>query len=237
MAFGLGRCDMRKSVRRGRAALAVALIGATLLLGACGGDEEEAAVAQNPPAPPAPPPPSPSNQAPTISGSPAPQVMQGTQYSFTPTANDPNGDTLTFSIVNGPSWATFTPTNGRLTGTPGAADVRTYSNIQISVSDGTNTVNLPAFSIAVVATATGSATLSWLPPTTNTDGSPLTTLAGYRVHWGTTQGNLTNSVLINNPGLASYFVDQLTPGTWYFAVTAVSASGESAYSNVAQKTI
>jgi hypothetical protein len=31
----------------------------------------------------------------------------------------------------------------------------------------------------------GQATLSWDPPTTNVDGTPLTDLAGYKVYYGT----------------------------------------------------
>jgi hypothetical protein len=141
-------------------------------------------------------------------------------------------------VTNLPGWATFDSSTGRLTGTPAAADVRTYGNITISVSDGSASASLATFSIQVVGTATGSATLTWNPPTQNTDGSPLTNLAGYKVHWGTSQGNYTNSATINNPGLSSYVVDQLTPATWYFALTAVNAAGaESSFSNIASKTV
>ena len=233
----------RAGCRDTRRSLPVTLAFLALALAACGGDEEEATTAlQSPPAnPPAnpptnPPSPPPANQAPTISGTPATQVMQGQQYSFAPTASDPNGDSLTFSNNNLPGWATFNSATGQLSGTPTPGQVGTYANIRIGVSDGTTTVNLTPFSIAVVATATGSATLTWSPPTQRTDGSPLNDLAGYRVYWGTSQTNYTNSVTINSPGLSSYVVDQLTPATWYFALTAVSTSGaESAFSNVASK--
>src|SRR5688572_28263141 len=195
-------------------------------LAACGGGDDEAASTGG------------GNGTPTISGTPPSQAVQGQQYSFTPTANDPNGDALTFSITNTPAWATFNASNGRLSGTPTSAQVGTSANIRISVSDGTATVNLPAFSITVVGTATGSAMLSWNPPTQNADGSPLTNLAGYRVYWGTSQGYLSNSTTLTNPGLSSYVVDQLTPATWYFALSAVNSSGtESALSNVASKQV
>ena len=164
--------------------------------------------------------------------------MVGTPYSFQPTASDPDGNPLTFSISGQPAWASFSSTTGRLSGTPAAADVGTYSNIVISVSDGSTQVALPAFSITVVATSTGSATLSWTPPTQNTDGTALTDLAGYRVYWGTVQNNLANSVTLSNPGLTSYVVDQLTPATWYFATSALNSKGvESSRSNVASKVI
>jgi hypothetical protein len=164
--------------------------------------------------------------------------MQGTAYSFQPTATDPDSDPLTFSIANAPSWATFSSTTGRLQGTPAASDVGTSNNIVISVSDGRTTTSLAAFSITVLAVASGSATLSWTPPTQNTDGSALTNLAGYRVYWGTSAGNYSSSVTLNTAGLTSYVVESLAPGTYYFAVTALNSGGvESTFSNSATKTI
>jgi hypothetical protein len=228
--MGRNRLGGRGALRKIRLGVAVACL--TAVLAACGGGGDEETAAVNPPVnPPV------GNQAPTISGTPAAQTMQGQQYTFTPTASDANGDTLTFSITNTPAWATFTASTGQLSGTPTGAQVGTYSNIQISVSDGTATANLPAFSISVVATATGSATLSWTPPTQNTDGSALTNLASYRVYWGTSQGNYTNSTTISS-GLSSFVVEPLTPATWYFALTAVNSAGsESSYSNVASKQV
>ncbi len=178
------------------------------------------------------------NTAPTISGTPPGSVMQGTQYAFQPTANDVNGDVLTFSVANKPAWATFTTSTGRLQGTPTAADVGTTSGIVIAVTDGKASTALPAFAVTVQASATGSATLSWQPPTQNTDGSALINLAGFKVYWGTSQGVYPNSVTLNNPGLASYVVGNLVPGTYFFAVTSFNTAGsESSRSNSASKTI
>jgi hypothetical protein len=179
-----------------------------------------------------------ANRAPTISGTPVTVVLPGTPYSFTPAASDPDGDTLTFSIANAPAWASFSTTTGQLSGTPGAEHVGTTTGVVITVSDGEADASLAAFSVAVQAVATGSATLSWTPPTTNTDGSPLTNLAGYRVYWGTSQGRYSSSVTLNNPGLTSYVVGNLPPGTYYFVATALSSAGaESAFSAAASKTI
>lgn len=179
-----------------------------------------------------------SNAAPTISGSPASVVVVGTAYQFTPTANDADGDALTFSISGLPSWASFSTANGSISGTPGAGDVGTYANISITVSDGTDSATLGPFSISVEDVVLGSATLSWTPPTQNTDGTPLTDLAGFRIYWGTEQGNYTESVTLDNPGLTTYVVDNLAPGTWYFVSTALNSNGvESDYSNSAAKLI
>jgi hypothetical protein len=165
-------------------------------------------------------------------------VLSGTAYSFQPTAADPDGDTLTFSIANKPSWATFSTSTGRLQGTPSAGAVGTTAGVVISVSDGTAKASLAAFDLAVQAVATGSATLSWMPPTTNTDGSPLGDLAGYKIYWGTSKGSYPNSATVKNSGVATFVVTDLLPGTWYFVVTSFNADGvESAQSNVGSKTV
>jgi hypothetical protein len=178
------------------------------------------------------------NRAPTIAGTPLTAVVQGAQYAFTPTAADADNDTLTFNIANRPTWAAFDPATGRLSGTPSAQHVGTTNGIVISVSDGTATASLPAFALAVQAVALGSATLSWTPPTQNTDGSALTNLAGYKVYWGTQQGTYPNSVTLNSPGITSYVVESLGPGTYFFVATALSSTGaESSFSSPATKTI
>jgi len=180
----------------------------------------------------------PANPPPTISGTPATSANAGTAYSFTPTAADPNGNALTFSIQNPPSWASFNTQSGNLSGTPGSADAGTYSNIIISVSDGTSTASLAAFSIIVTQVANGSATVSWSAPTQNTDGSALTNLAGFNIYYGTSASNLNQSVQIANPGLTTYALGNLAPGAWYFAVNAYTTAGaESALSSIASKTI
>ena len=183
-------------------------------------------------------PPPTTNTAPTITGTPPSAVLQDTQYTFAPTANDADGDALSYSVSGQPAWATFDPATGRLSGMPTAGDVGTTNGIVITVTDGQASASLGPFSIAVQAVATGSATLTWLPPTQNDDGSVLTDLAGFRVYWGTSQGNYPNSVTLDNPGLTTYVVENLVPGTYYFVTTALNASGvESGFSNVASKTI
>src|SRR4029077_16928737 len=96
----------------------------------------------------------------TISGTPSSSVNVGSAYSFTPTVSNPGGANLTFSIQNKPSWASFSSTNGQLTGVPTAANAGSYSNIVISVSDGTQSASLAGFSIKVSATLTISGTPS-----------------------------------------------------------------------------
>jgi len=83
-----------------------------------------------------------------------------------------------------------------------------------------------------------SAKLSWTPPTTNEDGTPLTDLKGYKLYYGPTPGNYTKTVDINDPAATSFQVDNLASGTWYFSLKAVDTAGnESRFSNEAFKTI
>jgi uncharacterized repeat protein (TIGR02543 family) len=89
--------------------------------------------------------------APTISGTPVTRVAVNRAYNFTPTVSNPSGMPLTFSIHSAPPWATFKTSTGQLGGTPSSANVGTYPNIVISVTNGNSPpVRLPAFSLAVV---------------------------------------------------------------------------------------
>lgn len=178
-----------------------------------------------------------ANRAPTLSGTPTTALNVNSAYSFQPSAADADGDTLTFAIANKPSWATFNTATGKLSGTPTAGAAGTYANIAISVSDGKATTSLPGFAIAVNQASLGAATLSWTPPTQNTDGSSLSNLAGYRVYYGTSAGALTQSVQVS-AGVTSYMIENLAPATYYFSVRSYTTGGvESSNSNLATKTI
>jgi Putative Ig domain len=178
-----------------------------------------------------------ANRAPTISGNPVKSVLVGVAYLFQPSATDADGNALTFRIENKPTWAVFSASTGRLSGTPAAGDVGSTANILISVSDGTASASLAAFTLAVVQSANGSATVSWTAPTTNTDGTVLTNLTGFRVAYGQNANNLDQSASVG-PGVATYTISNLTSGDWFFGVFAVNSSGgESSVSNIASKTI
>jgi Putative Ig domain len=179
---------------------------------------------------------------PTIGGNPPTQAQAGTAYSFKPTASDSNGKTLSFSIQNKPSWASFSISTGQVSGTPGNANVGSDPGIVITVSDGTTSAALAAFTITVAAAPTppttqGTATLNWIAPSQNTNGTTAT-LSGYVVSYGTSASALSQTVTITNPSTTSYTVTGLGVGTWYFGVSATSSDGtRSALSTVVSKTI
>jgi len=169
----------------------------------------------------------PVNQPPSISGAAQSQATVDQQWSFRPTISDPDGDRLNVTASNLPAWISVNNSSGMLSGTPTEADVQTWSGITVSVSDGSAAASLPAFSVNVLApnAATGSATLSWLPPTQDVDGSPVGGLSGYRVLYGQTSLDYDQAIAINNPGITRYMIEGLSSGDWYFAIQAVDADG------------
>ena len=86
--------------------------------------------------------------------------------------------------------------------------------------------------------APGSVTLSWTAPTSNTNGTPITSLSGYHIFYGTSASDLTQSIEVSGAATLSYEITDLTAGIWYFAVAADASDGtESAPSEVASMTI
>lgn len=221
-------------IRLGKTINVFVLVTAAAALAGClmGSETDEPSAVK-----PTPPPP-PTNSAPIISGNPPPAVLVGQNYSFTPTASDPDGDMLTFSIQGRPAWASFDTTTGTLSGLAALGTEGTYPDIRITVSDGQLSANTPLFSIEVSQAALGSATLTWTAPTQNTDGSPLLNLAAYKIYYGTSPGSYTTEILISNPGMTTHVVDNLVPNTYYFVATCINSIGvESVFSGMASMTV
>jgi hypothetical protein len=73
---------------------------------------------------------------------------------------------------------------------------------------------------AAATITTGSATLSWTAPTTDTNGAPVTDLAGYNIYYGKSATTMTSVINVNNPASGSYTISNLASGTWFFSVAA-----------------
>jgi hypothetical protein len=176
-----------------------------------------------------------------ISGTPPDSVTAGQYYAFNPTVVAPAGSSLTYSIANKPAWAAFSSGKGALTGTPSAADAAVDSHIVLSVSDGAESASLAAFNITVKAAppaSTGNATLSWSRPSENTNGTPLTNLAGYIVRYGTSAAALSSQIQVSSPTTTDLEIDNLTPGKWFFEVAAINtAHMESAFSSAVSTSV
>jgi hypothetical protein len=176
-----------------------------------------------------------------LTGTPATSVTAGQNYAFQPTVAAGAG-AVTFQIQGKPTWAAFNASTGALTGTPAAANEGTTAGITITASNGSSSASIGPFEIVVnappVSPTTGSATLSWTAPTENTDGTPLTDLAGYHIYYGTSAGAWTSTITILSATETSYIVSGLASGTYYFTIVAFNSEGiDSADSNVGSKTI
>lgn len=86
----------------------------------------------------------------------------------------------------------------------------------------------------------GTATITWTPPTENTDGTAYTDPGGFKIYYGNTGQPLTTVVDIPDTTntINTRVIDNLAPGDWSFAMTAYNSSGgESTQTNPISKTI
>ena len=202
-------------------ALTVALL---LALGGCGGDEDSDLFAG----------------LRTVAGSTSDNAVVGQRWSYQPSIATPEDASVTVSASNLPDWITLDQSTGLLEGTPGEGDVRTWTNIQLTVTNGQQATQLSALSVTVVAqgAAMGTATVTWSAPTQRVDGSPIGQLAGYRVLYGKGSRDYDHTVELNTTGINRYVLEGLGSGTWYFAVQAITSDGlTSAPSREVSKTI
>jgi len=120
--------------------------------------------------------------------------------------------------------ATSTTSAGSSTSTTSAGTASNTSNGSGSTT--TTRTSSPAPTPPPPKMATPSSlTLAWVPPTQNSDGSPITNLAGYKIHFGTSSSEYTQTIAVQNAGLTRYVVDNLSSGTYYFAITAYNSQG------------
>jgi hypothetical protein len=120
----------------------------------------------------------------------------------------------------------------------GGGAMRTSKTYALSCSGPGGTSVQSASVTAAPAARTGTVTLSWLAPTTNTNDSPVTQLSGNKIYYGNSPSALTQSVVVKGASSTGYEITGLASGTWYFGVAAKAADeAESAMSNVGSETI
>jgi len=158
------------------------------------------------------------------------------------------------SLAQAQTAGTITFTANKTSSTASFAPVLTWSTSPVATScaasggwsgtkfaSGSETVATISSNASYTLTCTwgsGSASISWTKPTTNSDGSALTDLASYKILFGKSTTSLTQTQTVNSATATSATVPALAAGTWYFAVRAVNSKGvESSNSNVAQKTV
>lgn len=78
-----------------------------------------------------------------------------------------------------------------------------------------------------------SVTVSWVPPTTRQDGSPisLSELAGYEIRYGTTDGVIDEAMKISDQSQTTARIALERTGTYYFMIRTFDTEGRfSSYS-------
>lgn len=104
------------------------------------------------------------------------------------------------------------------------ADANTTTGVEVTTFATSRVV--PSVGVSTSQTGeVGTATISWLAPSENMDGSAITDLAGYNIYYGNSASALTNKITISTTGIQTYVIDNLDPGQWYFTVTAVNSNG------------
>jgi len=82
-------------------------------------------------------------------------------------------------------------------------------------------------------TGVGQIALSWLAPSEREDGTPISMaeIAGYRVYYGTSQGEYTGKIDVADSNSMQATLSSLAAGVYYIAVTVIDMNGlESAFS-------
>jgi len=215
-----------------------------LYFGGCSNNKPAAAttdpVATNGGAALAPSPSSSSTATIALQGVPSTIAIVGSEYSFQPIVSSAS-KVISFTVTGLPAWLTFDADSGALSGTPSANNEGSTGHITITASSGSASASTTPFVIQVRPadpSATRSVQLSWAAPTENTDGTPITDLAGYHIYYGTNPGDLTRTIDIVGGTSTTFVVAGLTAGTYYFSVLAYNSAGvDSGQSNVANETI
>jgi hypothetical protein len=214
------------------------LLAVTLLAAGCNDDVGVSPASTAAPASSTPSGSSPPAASVQLSGTPAASVTVGSAYQFEPTVSA--GGSVKFSVQGQPAWMAFNSATGALTGTPTASQEGSTGQITITGSNGTSSASIGPFVVHVSAAAavSGSAALSWIPPTHNTNGTLITDLAGYHIYYGTNADDLSTMITVDGGSSTAYTVTGLTAGTYYFSVVAYNSEGvDSPDSNLESKTI
>ena len=109
-----------------------------------------------------------ANDAPTFTSTPVTTATQGTAYTYTATAEDIDGDDLTFSAPVLPAWLNFNVTSHILSGIPGNDDVGDNS-VSLRINDGT--VNVAQSFVIVVGNINDAPTFTSTPDTVARPGT------------------------------------------------------------------
>lgn len=157
----------------------------------------------------------------------APPALPAVSLSASPSSVSQNGST---TLTWDSSAATNCVASGDWSGNKNISGFETLDGLTadsqyVLTCEGPGGSSSDTVVVTVTLNSTGTALLSWSPPTQNTDGSQLTNLAGYRIYYGTSPGNYTTVVELDDPAQTSHLVENLGPAQWYFSMSSVNDLG------------
>jgi len=145
-----------------------------------------------------------------------------------------NGDSvvLTWTSTNADScetsdnWTGSGPSSVATEGSQSVGPLNANSTFSLTCS------NVQGSAVEMVSVnVTAELSLSWVAPTENVDGTPLTDLDGYRIYYGVSSRNYGAPEEVTDSSATSVSIE-VPSGSYYVAMTAMDAEGnESGYSN------
>ncbi|MCM0611342.1 hypothetical protein KFJ24_02490 [Marinobacter sediminum] len=148
----------------------------------------------------------------------------------TTTADTTTTDTTTADTTTAGTTTTDTTTAGTTTTDTTTTDTTTAYTTTTDTTEPTTTETIPA----------NAALLSWTAPLTRENGDSLAMgeIAGFEVVYGSGAENLDQSLAIGDASVEELLVDELTEGTWFFAIRTLDIDGNrSTLSEVVSKQI
>jgi hypothetical protein len=143
----------------------------------------------------------PTNNPPVITSTPITQVDEGQVYIYQATATDADGDTLTYSLTQAPSWLFINSNTGYISGVAPSVTADTGFNVQLEVSDGVNPAAIQTFTITVLDVSAGNnVPVITSTPITSVDENQL---YSYQVTATDADGDTLTYSLVSFPGWLS----------------------------------
>jgi VCBS repeat-containing protein len=156
------------------------------------------------------------------------------------TANTINGNYGSLIIDTAGNW-NYAADNNQAVIQNLATGTSLTDSLKVSSVDGTtHTVKITILGADEANPVFVNVSLSWVAPSQREDGTALSLseISGYKVYYGTTQGQYPNSTTINDSTATGHTFTNFPAGAYYFVVTTIDVDGlESGYSPVVKKVI
>ncbi|MFA5794765.1 MAG: putative Ig domain-containing protein, partial [Candidatus Brocadiia bacterium] len=164
-------------------------------------------------------------------------IAEGATLTFTVSATDPDGDTITYMGINLPAGATFNTTTNVFTWVPNYNQAATYAGIRFRATDSTYLYTEETITITVTDVAAPNAPSNLISAVASTTQINLSWQdnssdeSGFKIEQKIGSGSYTQIASLA-ADVVSYNNTGLVDGTiYYYRVRSYTAAGNSAYTN------